>query len=135
MPTYEYECKSCGSDFDVFQSMADDPLKACPTCGNGVRRKISKGTGIIFKGSGFYKTDSRKSSSASSGSSSQGDSSVKADSTATTDSTVQGDSAAKNDSAAKSDSAAKGDSATKGDSVPRPAAASTSSESPKKNPG
>ena len=135
MPTYEYECKSCGSDFDVFQSMADDPLKTCPTCGNGVRRKISKGTGIIFKGSGFYKTDSRKSSSASSASSSKGDSPAKADSAATPDSTTQSDSAAKNDSAAKSDSAAKGESAAKSDSAPRPVAASTSSESPKKNPG
>jgi putative FmdB family regulatory protein len=64
MPTYEYVCASCGSDFDVFQSMSDAPLKVCPTCGNAVKRKINGGTGIIFKGSGFYKTDSRKSSSA-----------------------------------------------------------------------
>jgi putative FmdB family regulatory protein len=60
MPTYEYECRSCGADFDVFQSMSDDPLKTCPTCGKDLRRKISKGTGIIFKGSGFYKNDNRK---------------------------------------------------------------------------
>jgi putative FmdB family regulatory protein len=64
MPTYEYVCASCGSDFDVFQSMSDTPLKVCPTCGGSVRRKINGGTGIIFKGSGFYKNDSRKSSSA-----------------------------------------------------------------------
>jgi putative FmdB family regulatory protein len=63
MPTYEYECATCGNDFDVFQSMSDAPLKVCPTCGNAVRRKINGGTGIIFKGSGFYKNDSRKSSS------------------------------------------------------------------------
>jgi putative FmdB family regulatory protein len=62
MPTYEYECATCGNDFDVFQSMSDAPLKVCPTCGNAVRRKINGGTGIIFKGSGFYKNDSRKSS-------------------------------------------------------------------------
>jgi putative FmdB family regulatory protein len=62
MPTYEYECASCGTDFDVFQSMSDAPLKVCPTCGNSVRRKINGGTGVIFKGSGFYKNDSRKSS-------------------------------------------------------------------------
>lgn len=66
MPTYEYECRSCGAAFDVFQSMSDDPLKVCPTCGNSVRRKINGGTGIIFKGSGFYKNDSRKTSSTSS---------------------------------------------------------------------
>ena len=60
MPTYEYECTACGNDFDVFQSMSDAPLKVCPSCGKAVRRKISKGTGIIFKGSGFYVNDSRK---------------------------------------------------------------------------
>jgi putative FmdB family regulatory protein len=64
MPTYEYVCASCGNDFDVFQSMSDAPLKVCPSCGGSVRRKINGGTGIIFKGSGFYKNDSRKSSSA-----------------------------------------------------------------------
>ncbi len=63
MPTYEYECGSCGP-FDLFQSMSDAPLKVCPTCGNPVRRKINGGTGVIFKGSGFYKNDSRKGSSA-----------------------------------------------------------------------
>jgi putative FmdB family regulatory protein len=72
MPTYEYECKSCGNAFDVFQSMSDDPLKVCPSCGNSVRRKINGGTGIIFKGSGFYKNDSRKSSSSSVSSSRSG---------------------------------------------------------------
>jgi putative FmdB family regulatory protein len=64
MPTYEYECSQCGP-FDVFQRMSDDPLGVCPTCGNPVRRKINGGTGVIFKGSGFYKNDSRKSSSSS----------------------------------------------------------------------
>jgi putative FmdB family regulatory protein len=57
MPTYEYECKSCGHSFDVFQSMADDPLKTCPQCGMEIRRIINGGSGIIFKGSGFYVTD------------------------------------------------------------------------------
>jgi putative FmdB family regulatory protein len=71
MPTYEYVCASCGNDFDVFQSMSDDPLKVCPTCGGAVRRKINGGTGVIFKGSGFYKNDSRK-SSAPQGSSASG---------------------------------------------------------------
>lgn len=78
MPTYEYECTSCGADFDVFQSMSDAPLKVCPTCGKAVRRKINGGTGIIFKGSGFYKNDSRK-SSAPRGDASGGDSSPKPD--------------------------------------------------------
>ncbi len=69
MPTYEYECRSCGAGFDVFQSMSDAPITVCPTCGQSVRRKINGGTGIIFKGSGFYKNDSRKASDSKSESS------------------------------------------------------------------
>jgi putative FmdB family regulatory protein len=65
MPTYEYECRSCSHSFEAFQSMAEDPLSSCPECGGPVRRLIGGGTGIIFKGSGFYVNDSRKSSSGS----------------------------------------------------------------------
>jgi len=65
MPTYEYECKSCGYGFEVFQSMSDEPVKICPECGKEVRRLIHGGTGIIFKGSGFYVTDKGKSGSKS----------------------------------------------------------------------
>ncbi|MDR2608097.1 MAG: zinc ribbon domain-containing protein [Treponema sp.] len=61
MPTYGYECKSCGHSFDVFQNMSDEPLKTCPRCGKDVRRLINGGTGIIFKGPGFYVTDKGKS--------------------------------------------------------------------------
>ncbi|MDR0722565.1 MAG: zinc ribbon domain-containing protein [Treponema sp.] len=57
MPTYEYECKSCGHTFDVFQGMSDAPLTSCPQCGHALRRLINGGSGIIFKGSGFYVTD------------------------------------------------------------------------------
>ena len=64
MPTYDYECRSCGYRFETFQSMSDDPLSTCPDCGKEqLRRLISGGTGIIFKGSGFYVNDSKKSSS------------------------------------------------------------------------
>jgi putative FmdB family regulatory protein len=65
MPTYEYECSSCGKRHDVFQSMSDLPLTTCPSCGQRVKRRIHGGTGVIFKGQGFYKNDSRKSSSTS----------------------------------------------------------------------
>lgn len=69
MPTYDYECQSCGHIFEYFQSMSDDPLKECPKCGEGVKRLIGGGMGIIFKGSGFYVTDNRSASKgASSGS-------------------------------------------------------------------
>jgi len=60
MPTYEYECKSCSHTFEVFQSMSDPPLKDCPECGSEVRRLIFGGSGVIFKGSGFYVTDKGK---------------------------------------------------------------------------
>ena len=60
MPTYEYECTKCGNGFDAVQSMTDDRLVKCPSCGkNGLRRLIGGGLGIIFKGSGFYVTDNR----------------------------------------------------------------------------
>jgi len=60
MPTYEYECKKCGHRFEVFQSMSDEPVKKCPECGKEVRRLVSGGVGVIFKGSGFYVTDKQE---------------------------------------------------------------------------
>ncbi len=63
MPTYEYKCENCGHVFEEFQSMSDDPLDECPKCGGKVQRLIGPGAGLIFKGSGFYLTDYKKSSS------------------------------------------------------------------------
>jgi len=60
MPTYEYECKKCSYNFEVFQAMSDAPVKECPKCGDEVRRLIFGGTGVIFKGSGFYVNDKSK---------------------------------------------------------------------------
>ncbi len=63
MPTYEYECVACDSKFEVFQSITEDPLKRCPQCkSRRVKRLIGAGAGIIFKGSGFYETDYKRSS-------------------------------------------------------------------------
>ena len=74
MPTYEYRCADCGEDLEVVQSFSDDPLTVCPACG-GVLKKRFNAVGISFKGSGFYKTDSRSSAgSSSSGSSDRGSS-------------------------------------------------------------
>ena len=64
MPTYEYACKNCGEHLEIVQSFKDDPLTECPNCG-GSLRKVFGSIGITFKGSGFYKTDSRGSSSSS----------------------------------------------------------------------
>jgi putative FmdB family regulatory protein len=61
LPTYEYRCDSCAKNFDVVQSFQDDALTSCPTCGSPVR-KVFGNVGIVFKGSGFYKTDSRSGS-------------------------------------------------------------------------
>lgn len=58
MPTYEYRCKECGEHLEVVQAFTDDPLTECPACG-GELRKVFGNIGITFKGSGFYKTDSR----------------------------------------------------------------------------
>lgn len=62
MPTYEYVCKECKHQFEVFQSIKADNLSVCPECGGMVQRKISGGSGLVFKGSGFYITDYKKKS-------------------------------------------------------------------------
>ena len=58
MPTYAYRCDACGHQFDAFQRFADDPLRDCPVCVGSVRRVIQP-VGVVFKGSGWYITDSR----------------------------------------------------------------------------
>jgi putative FmdB family regulatory protein len=63
MPTYEYACRQCGEHVEVVQSFRDDPLTVCGLCG-GPLRKVFGAAGIIFKGSGYYVTDSRKKVSA-----------------------------------------------------------------------
>ena len=68
MPTYEYACKNCEEHVEVVQSFKDEPLTECPSCG-GTLRKVFAPVGIVLKGSGFYKTDDRKSSGASQSSS------------------------------------------------------------------
>jgi putative FmdB family regulatory protein len=60
VPTYQYACTSCGEQLEVMQRFSDDPLTVCPACG-GTLRKVFSPVGIVFKGSGFYRTDSRKS--------------------------------------------------------------------------
>src|SRR3954463_5502871 len=60
MPTYEYKCDACGHEFERFQPITAQPIRRCPQCGKAkVRRLISTGAGLIFKGSGFYITDYR----------------------------------------------------------------------------
>ena len=68
MPTYEYRCKDCGKQLEVVQAFSDDPLTECPEC-QGTLKKVFNSVGISFKGSGFYKNDSRSGSSSTSPSS------------------------------------------------------------------
>ena len=62
MPTYEYRCPACQHEFEKLQKMSDEPVAACPECGTGAERLLSGGAGLLFKGSGFYITDSRSDS-------------------------------------------------------------------------
>jgi len=66
MPTYEYECKKCGAVFEAFQRMTAPPLTKCKECGakGTVKRLVGSGAGVIFKGSGFYATDYKRSGAA-----------------------------------------------------------------------
>jgi len=57
MPTYEYACDNCGEQFDIFQSIKDAPATVCEKCGGHLTKLLSAGSGLIFKGSGFYITD------------------------------------------------------------------------------
>jgi putative FmdB family regulatory protein len=80
VPTYQYACTSCGEPLEAVQKFTDDPLTVCPVCGSPLR-KVYSAVGIVFKGSGFYRTDSRNGSgngkdkpvTAGEGSSSNGD--------------------------------------------------------------
>lgn len=64
MPTYQYACTECGHSFEQFQSFSEDALTVCPEC-DGKLRKLFNAVGVVFKGSGFYRTDSRSTSSSS----------------------------------------------------------------------
>lgn len=57
MPTYDYECKKCDKVFEVFQSIKAEKLKICPECGSEIKRLLGTGSGVVFKGTGWYVTD------------------------------------------------------------------------------
>lgn len=114
MPTYEYECEKCGKLFEVFQSMVEDRLTKCvdPKCKGKVTRLIGAGSGIIFKGSGFYETDYKRkdSDSGSDGSSeSSGDSSGDSKSESKKETSSKSESKSKSETKSKSDSKSKSD--------------------------
>jgi len=137
MPLYEYECASCRKRFELRQKITEDALSVCPSCG-GIVRRIIHPVGIIFKGSGFYVTDNRK-SEASSASNGSGDAPAgkkdsdgsKAESEAKSETGTKAESDSKSDS--KSDSGTKSDSGSTAAKVPSGSSGSSSSNSGSKS--
>lgn len=86
MPTYSYACTECDHRFDIAQSFSDDSLTVCPEC-SGRLRKVFNAVGVVFKGGGFYRTDSRSGSKSSVPASSSGSSDTKTSSDTTASST------------------------------------------------
>lgn len=124
MPTYSYSCTECDNKFDVVQSFTDDSMTDCPSCDGRLRKLFGK-VGVVFKGSGFYRNDSRESAKNSAKSSDSGSSSSGADSSASSsDKSKSSDSSSsdKSSSSAKSSSSDKSSSASNGPSTPAPAA-------------
>jgi putative FmdB family regulatory protein len=118
MPTYEYECRNCGHRFDQFQNMSDDPLRDCPSCGEpALKRLVGGGIGVIFKGSGFYVTDSKSSGSAKKpAAQTKGDSSGGSDSSgseSSSSSAKSGDGASSKSEGSSSASGSSGETAAK----------------------
>jgi putative FmdB family regulatory protein len=108
VPTYEYACTACGERLEAVQSFTDPALSECPACG-GALRKVFSPVGVVFKGSGFYKTDSRSSSSGAS-SGSTGD--AKSDSKSSADAPAKSDSAASTSSTSSTSSSSSSTSST-----------------------
>jgi putative FmdB family regulatory protein len=101
VPTYQYACTSCDHRFDAVQAFSDDALTTCPNCG-GKLRKVFSSVGIVFKGSGFYRTDSRSGSVSGSSESSKADST--ASSSSSSDSSSSSNSSGSSSAAATSGS-------------------------------
>ncbi|MCI4674714.1 FmdB family zinc ribbon protein [Candidatus Mycolicibacterium alkanivorans] len=91
MPTYSYACTECDNRFDAVQAFTDDTLTSCPEC-SGRLRKLFNSVGVVFKGSGFYRTDSRESSKSSSKSESSTSSSSSEKSSSSSSSSTSGSS-------------------------------------------
>ena len=118
MPTYSYECTECGNRFDVVQAFTDDALTTCEQC-SGRLRKLFNSVGVVFKGSGFYRTDSRESAK------SETNGSAKTSSSSGTDGSSSSD---KSGSPEKSSSSEKSTSSSdKSDSTASTSAATTAS--------
>jgi putative FmdB family regulatory protein len=101
MPLYEYECADCRTHFEVRQRVVDDPITVCPSCGGSTKRVLHP-VGIIFKGSGWYVTDSRKSDTSSTSSTETSSDKSSTDSKKDTTSSASGSPSTENKSTAGS---------------------------------
>ena len=129
MPTYQYACTECGEQLEMVQKFTDEPLTECPAC-NGRLRKVFSPVGIVFKGSGFYRTDSRSGKGAKDGGRKAGAASEPASADSGSKTEGSGDKSDKSDKSEKSgkDKKAAASSSSKGSSPGQsPAAASSGS--------
>lgn len=122
MPTYEYTCSACDTKHEIVQKMTDSTLTECPACGEQTLRKMFNGVGVVFKGSGFYRTDSRSSGSSSSsgdkgGTSDKGGTDKKAAKDSGGSSSTSGSSSSGGSSSGSSGSSSGGSSASKSSST------------------
>lgn len=115
MPTYSYACTECDNRFDAVQAFTDDALTTCPQC-SGRLRKLFNSVGVVFKGSGFYRTDSRESTKSTSG--------AKSDSSTGSDKSSSEKSSSSDKSSGSTDSSSSASSSKA--ATPAPAAAATS---------
>lgn len=113
MPTYQYSCTECGTALEAQQSFSDDPLTVCPAC-DGRLRKVFSAVGVVFKGSGFYRTDSRSKPTEGSDAASNGASGSKRDSEKSGDSKADSGSKKSGDATSSSTSSASSSSAKAG---------------------
>ena len=111
MPTYQYRCADCGRELEVVQKFTDASLTECPTC-TGDLRKVFSAVGVVFKGSGFYRTDSRSGSSSSSKSSPSSTSSPSPSSASSSSSESSGSSTSSSTSDSSTTKATSGASST-----------------------
>lgn len=125
MPTYEYVCTKCGNSLEVVQSIHDPSLTTCPVCGDGRLRKVFGNVGVVFKGSGFYRTDNRSRTKGGAGAP-KPESSAKSDSGGKSEPrSGSGSSTPSGPAKASGSSAPSGSSGTSGSSTP-PGSASSS---------
>lgn len=125
MPTYEYRCPSCRTEFEKFQRMSDEPVAECPQCGARAERRLSAGAGLLFKGSGFYITDYRsdsykKAAQADSGGSGGAEGSSKSEGSAKSEGPSKSGTASNTDSSSKSGGGSGGSGTSKPGGGPAP---------------